>query len=412
MKKDRFIAVLVAVLLVTCMAAAPAVPVGATTISQLQDQYDTLQQQQKQVQQQLNQNKSDQSDTKARQTELNESISIVRQQVSVLTQKIAVLNSQITQRQQQITSTQQSVDKNTSQFEERLRAEYMSGDDSFIEVLLSSTSITDFLTKEEILISISTHDTELIANLRNQLKQITAAKKSLEGDKADMVASNTALTQKKSDLNSKVLESNSLLAQQQQQATALTAKKEAIQAEMNAANKQIEALKSQGKYVGGAMLWPLQGITTTLTSTFSWRTSPTTGRYEFHVGIDITKLGGGTYGHPILAANAGIICLADTSHPTQGYGNHIVIDHGGGMMTLYGHASSFASGIAAGVHVSKGQVIAYVGSTGNSTGPHLHFSVLINGIYVNPLNYPYSYENCNNSNYYRHVSPYYKSDPS
>lgn len=402
-------AIVVALMLAASVFVLPSDRVEATSIKQLQNRYNSLVAQQKQVENQIRQNKQNQKDTKAQQTELNQNIQLVKDQVSVLSQKITLLNSQITQKQQQIDSTQQSINDNTELFKQRLRVMYMDGNVSFLEVLLSSKNITDFLTKEEILYNISTHDTSLIQNLHKQQQEVRDDKKALEGDRNDLVSTNNTLAQKKQDLNSKISQSNALLATQKQQASDLNAQKLEIQKEMDKANSEIEALQSVGKYVGGAMLWPLQGVKTTLTSYFKYRRSPTTGYGEFHTGIDITKLGGGTYGYPIHAANSGVIKVAQYSNVS--YGNHIVIDHGGGMMTLYGHCCRFADGITVGKKVNKGDIIAYVGSTGNSTGPHLHFSVLMNNRYVNPLNYTYSYENCNNSNTLRHTSPYYKVMP-
>lgn len=411
-KAAKIFAVLITALIcITSMITASSLPVTASsTLSDLQSKYNSLEQQQKKIKQDINTNLNDQQNTKAQQTELNQNISIVQQQVTILTQKISVLNSQIAQKQQQIDNIQKQMDTNIQLFKERLRAMYMDGNISFIEVLLSSKSLTDFLIKDEILQSISTHDTKLINNLANENTQINNEKKSLENDQNDLVTSNNIMAQKQNDLNNQISQANSLLGLQQKQAVDLTAKNKEIQKEMDAANAEIETLQSMGNYVGGDLVWPLQGITTMITSPFSWRTSPTTGAHEFHVGVDIVKSGGSTYGWPIRAANDGTISLAEYS--SVSYGNHIIIDHGGGMMTLYGHCSSFASGIKAGVNVKKGEIIAYVGSTGNSTGPHLHFSVLVNHVYVNPLNYTFANQNCTNSTYYRNISPYFKSDPA
>ena len=123
------------------------------------------------------------------------------------------------------------------------------------------------------------------------------------------------------------------------------------------------------------MVWPLSGP---ITSEFGWRIHPIYGTQKFHSGLDI----GGDYGLPIVAAASGVVSDACW---ISGYGNTVIIDHGGGITTLYGHNQSFA--VSVGQSVSQGEVIAYCGSTGNSTGPHCHFEVRVNGSVVSPYGY-------------------------
>ena len=137
--------------------------------------------------------------------------------------------------------------------------------------------------------------------------------------------------------------------------------------------------QSSGSYVGGEFTWPVPGYSS-ITSYYGWRFNNT----DFHTGIDIS--GGGIYGKNIVAANSGTVIKANTTYtPGVGYGIYLMIDHGGGMSTLYGHTSQLY--VKQGDHVEKGQVIAAVGSTGWSTGPHLHFEIRQNGKHTNPLNW-------------------------
>jgi murein DD-endopeptidase MepM/ murein hydrolase activator NlpD len=372
------------------------------SLTALQNQYDNLQKQQQKIVSQIKANISSQADTNTKKQSIDKNVTIVQQQITVLNQQINTLSGQITVKEKETVNAQKNIDINYQLFKDRLRAIYINGNQSFLEVLLSSTSIYDFLMKSEVLSNISIHDNELLAKLKAEKQTIEDAKKTIKNDKAKLVASQANMTNKKAYLNGQSAESAALLKQLHTQQISLDKQNDLIQKQMDEANKQITELRSKGAYVGGKLAWPLQGIKTTITSGFSYRTSPTTHRGEFHVGIDITKAGGGTLGYPISAANDGTIIEA--IHSNVSYGNHLVIDHGGGMLTLYAHCSSFASGITVGKKVKKGQVIAYVGSTGNSTGYHLHFSIILNGVYVNPLNYTYGNENCNNSNSFRHVS--------
>jgi murein DD-endopeptidase MepM/ murein hydrolase activator NlpD len=137
--------------------------------------------------------------------------------------------------------------------------------------------------------------------------------------------------------------------------------------------------KGDSEFVGGDFLWPVSGYHM-ITSKFGMRTHPVTGVYKLHTGVDIS--GSGINGKPVRAANSGKVLKAGYN---SGYGNYVVIDHGGGCSTLYGHASRL--NVKVGQKVSRGDVIMYVGSTGYSTGPHLHFEVIKNGEYTNPLSY-------------------------
>ena len=153
-----------------------------------------------------------------------------------------------------------------------------------------------------------------------------------------------------------------------------------LQADADAmTNTIINAGSSSGnsQYIGGVLAWPTPS-TSYITSPFGYRTHPISGTYKFHTGIDI----GASRNSAIIAANDGKVILSGWN---GGYGKCIVVDHGGGITTLYAHCNSLYVGV--GAYVSRGQTIAAVGSTGNSTGPHLHFEVRVNGSYKNPLNY-------------------------
>jgi murein DD-endopeptidase MepM/ murein hydrolase activator NlpD len=397
--KKRMISIIAVIVIIAFIIGSMIIPLAMSakagdTINSLNNQLDSLQKQQQLIVNQINANKKSQADTTTQKKSIDQNITVTQQQISVLNQQINTLNAKITVKGQDVVNAQQNIDTNYKLFKDRLRAIYIHGNESFVEVLLSSTSVTDFFMKSEVLTDISIHDNELLSNLKADKQAMEDAKKTIETDKASVVASQTKMTSKNSSLIDLSSQSTVLLNKLSSDKIKLDKQNDQIQTQMDVANKQIEQLKSQGAFVGGDFAWPLQNLKTTITSTFSYRISPTTKRGEFHTGIDITKQGGGTMGYPISAANDGKIIEA--IHSNVSYGNHLVIDHGGGILTLYGHCSSFAAGIAVGTKVKKGQIIAYVGSTGNSTGPHLHFSVLLNGAYVNPLNYTYGGANCNN----------------
>ena len=179
----------------------------------------------------------------------------------------------------------------------------------------------------------------------------------------------------KADLDDK----KAALAQMQDQLRYDRATSEQAYNELTAASEQIaKMIQSRGASApagSGHMLMPLAG---TVTSEFGWRSHPIYGSARFHSGIDI----GGDYGQSISAADAGTVSYAGW---ISGYGNTVIIDHGGGISTLYGHNQSLA--VSVGQSVAQGETIAYCGSTGNSTGPHCHFEVRVNGEPVNPYDY-------------------------
>jgi murein DD-endopeptidase MepM/ murein hydrolase activator NlpD len=163
------------------------------------------------------------------------------------------------------------------------------------------------------------------------------------------------------------------------------ANKAEIDKAMEEAQAEIDAIYAQldptdDVYEGGQLLWPAVKGSTYISCDYGWRFSGT----DFHTGIDLT--GGGIYGQPILAAASGTVIYSQTTYTAgKGYGIYLMIDHGSGISTLYGHCSALA--VTTGDTVTRGQVIAYVGSTGWSTGPHLHFEVRINGTYTSPWPY-------------------------
>ncbi len=264
-------------------------------------------------------------------------------------------------------------------FKKRLRAMYENASgSSYLDTLLESKSISDFLDKLELISTISKSDKEMV-------KQLSAAKEDLKNkkqlqaelqndiqDKADQKQQKLSeLEKSQGNLQDKISKSKEIIKKLEAQEDEMLRRSKSLES-------QIKSLQSKGtKYTGGVMLWPSAG-STTITSAFGNRKHPITHVYKMHTGIDI----GAGYGTSIYAAAKGKVIVAgwDTA-----YGNCIIIDHGGGITTLYGHSSKLL--VSVGQSVNKGDVIAKVGSTGYSTGSHLHFEVRKDGTPVNPLSY-------------------------
>jgi murein DD-endopeptidase MepM/ murein hydrolase activator NlpD len=268
----------------------------------------------------------------------------------------------------------------------RVRSIYIHGQLSYLEVILGSKSFSDFANRLELLRRVIHSDYDLILDIQNQKAQIEAKKAQLEADKAhlDVLA---AEAQKEQDaIAAKKAEQQRVL----ERARANKSAAEQLEKDLIDRSKQVQSLiqerlrqretassGSDESYTqgSGVMSWPCNGV---ITSPYGYRVHPIFGTTIYHSGMDI----GVDYGTPIHAADSGTVIYSGW---ISGYGNAVVIDHGGGVQTLYGHNQSL--NVSEGESVAKGSVIAYAGSTGNSTGPHCHFEVRVNGEPADPMAY-------------------------
>ena len=285
----------------------------------------------------------------------------------------------------------------------RVRDIYINGQISYLDVLFGAQDFGDFLTRMDLLKRVMIRDSELVADVLAYQKEIKEVGKQLEADKRiqeelatkaqeamevklEKVAKQQALIDlMQNDKEVYDRQYDEMMASSAEVGRLIHAKEEEMRRKAEEARRQaeMEARGSQndnyGGYVmqsyGGGMIWPVSGP---ITSEFGWRTHPIFGSARFHSGLDI----GADYGVPICAAASGVVI---ESGWIGGYGNTIMIDHGGGIVTLYGHNESLAVGV--GQTVNQGDVIAYCGSTGNSTGPHCHFEVRLGGEPVSPWDY-------------------------
>ncbi|MDR1629965.1 MAG: peptidoglycan DD-metalloendopeptidase family protein [Oscillospiraceae bacterium] len=328
-------------------------------------------------------------------------ISALNKQIQEKEDHIATLEKDIEKLEKDIEEQQVKIDATKDLLKERLVTLYMQGESSYLELLLSSDSLSNFLTRIELMENITEHDTELISEIREIVTQLENDQKVIN-EKIDEVKQAQALIEsEKADVQSKEDEVKSKRNQAQ-----------AVQDEINAGWKEVQAiignlesLENQNKSLVAkykrdqeAFDAQIQEIIRERGSTGSGTTAAgfiTPIKYDssvymsspfgerssgYHKGVDLTRPG--ATGTPIYAVKNGKVIQA-TYHSS--YGNYVMIDHGDGVQTLYAHCSRLA--VSNGQTVSQGQVIAYIGSTGNSTGPHLHFEVYINGSRVNPGNY-------------------------
>ncbi len=302
----------------------------------------------------------------------------VQKQINVLTEKVNDTKEKISIALDELNKKQAEMDEQNRNLNARLRAMYKNGDVSMLSVLFNSASISDFLTNLDLIKRIYESDKNLLESMEADYQVIVEKKQALSDLKTDLVNQQNALKENKAAL----AESEAALEKQksaiEKNNKQLEAQVDALNAEADRLVDEILKLQGGGDYLGGAMCWPAKA-STRITSPFGYRMHPILKVNKLHTGIDI----GASYGTDILAANSGKVITA--AYNANGYGYYIMIDHGGGIVTLYGHSSKLL--VNKGDVVTRGQVIAKVGSTGMSTGSHLHFEVRINGKYTNPLEY-------------------------
>lgn len=378
------IAVFMAVLMTALFLCGPFGQIDfvqAKSVSDMQNQIDQIDQQIKDLEDQMNANKQKLEDEQAHQKELTDQILNVEQQLSLYQEKIDMVEAEITQKEEEIAAKQDEIAENEELFAARLRRMYITNtSSSALTTLLSANSFSDFLNRYEILKRISQEDRTLIETLTQQKKDLESLRESLSAQKEDLQASYDEINVKKKELDglyaqSKNIESSILDANREYMENV-----EKYKDQQAALEKEIEEmLQNEGNdeaYGDGQLKWPVPSRSY-ISSYFGWRTLY--GKPNYHTGIDIP----GASGTSIVAADAGKVL--SVKYLDYGYGYHVIVDHGNGVATLYGHCSRID--VVPGQMVQKGQTIAGIGTTGNSTGNHLHFEVRINGAKMNPLNY-------------------------
>ncbi len=364
-------------------------------------------------------------------TELDAQMTDISVQIVEKKQEASDLQAEIDDTQKKLAAAQVSEDNQYEAMKKRIQYLYEEGDVEYIDALLSSASFEDSLNKSEYVDQISSYDQKQLNKLVKTKNDIASYEKTLEKDLADVETVKADLEQKQSDLDDVITQKNdeinkysgdvavqqAIAAEFAQKASDLDDKlaniaiQEAAAREAELKRQQAEQRQQQQQQVEdnsgdnsddssdgnddsngggddssngggsttgtGRFIWPVStgGV---ITDTYGPRDAPTAGASTWHRGLDI----GCGYGDAILAADSGVVTVAEWG---ESGGNYVMIDHGNGFVTMYLHNSSLA--VSVGDVVSQGQTIAYAGSTGYSTGTHCHFSVFLNGEYVNPQDY-------------------------
>lgn len=311
-------------------------------------------------------------------------INRIENSIRSLDQKITNLNNEIKQKEiaiknaeDELITLEEELAYKRDILAKRLRVMYKTGEVGYIEVLLGSKDFKDLLNRVEVVKKIVKHDKDLIQLIEENVKKIDNVKTQLTEDKNIMLSKVTELDVSKKHLRESERELTYEKNKLKQNENALKAMEDQLEEDANKVTEIIKNLKTRAQYVGGRMTWPAPS-SYTITSPFGFRIHPIHYTKKLHTGVDIAA----GWGESIVAAQTGTTIYAGW---LGGYGKAVMIDHGGGYVTLYGHMSSWSVGV--GQKINKGVTIGKVGTTGVSTGPHLHFEVRENGDYVDPMQY-------------------------
>ena len=419
----RIICILLAVIFVLSLLVV-MIPTRAGAVTQaeidaLQAKRDQIRAQQAEQQNQIDALRSEQAGVLEQKAALDQEANLTQEEINVVEEQIALYTDLIAQKEEDLKAAKADEEDQSQLFRTRMREMEEGGKLSFLVVLMESRSISDLLTRIDMISEVMSYDKALEKSLTAARQRVEEAELAIQNAKAEQEDKKAELDEKKAELLQQVAEAEALIQSLESDIDAYiaayneteAAKKE-VQAQIDKKVAQMEAERKAAEEAArkaaeeaerqrqqqqqqqsggtttttpsytyttgsGSMIWPCPSCHT-LTSYFGWRIHPISGVNKYHSGIDI----GASYGSTIIAADGGTVITAGW---VSGYGNCVVISHGGGVSTLYGHMSSIA--VSVGQSVSQGQTIGYVGSTGNSTGPHLHWEVTVNGVRQDPLNY-------------------------
>ncbi len=381
MRRILSIILIISICLITAISFATDGTKEVEGLEKLEQQKEEMQNQINEAEQQIQEIDTELSENLQQLAKIDSSIQTTQETLKELNQTIENVQNEINTISVELEKATTEYNSKRELLEQRLVAIYQSGDTQYLDVLLKSNSISDFISSYFLITQLVEYDTNLldvVEKQKNELEikstQLTGKQEYLKTQKQIQLKTETVLE------NTKTLRNNVT--------ERLSKKEQEIQAKIDEYYKQIQEVENEivslaktasfgESYVGGTMNWPIPNVYR-ITSNYGMRTHPITGVYKLHTGIDI----GAKMGTDFLAAAHGIVTKAGMN---SAYGNMVIIDHGGGVQTLYAHGSSIE--VEVGQVVNAGDVVLKVGSTGYSTGPHAHFEIRINGETVNPLDY-------------------------
>lgn len=435
-KLKRILCAMLCVCMISIPMAIPTTVSAEDSISDLEQQLQQLEQENEKYQKILDDTKSDIAEKEEYKSALVSKVQVLDEKIAVTREKISSLNDDIKEKQDAYDKGLSEVEDQFDALANRLRILYMSGNATDLEIIFGAKDFSDLIDKMELVKSLANSDKELINEIQTKLDELSTKKKSLEADKKDLETQQASLKSDQDEFNKLISDNDEILknlyasnseAQNSlesaalqsdeieakiseyyaaQKAAAEQAAKASQSSSSSGSSSSSSSSSSSGSSSSGSSSSGSSSVIVPSGSGFAW---PTPGFVSLssewfedrevynHGGIDIA--GAGIMGTPVVAAADGTVIATNSSCTHNwgksyscgcggGYGNYVMISHAGGKMTVYGHLTSLT--VSSGQSVSRGQVIGYVGSTGNSTGPHLHYECRLNGVRYNPMSeYPY-----------------------
>ena len=430
-KLKRILCAMLCVCMISIPMAIPTTVSAEDSISDLEQQLQQLEQENQKYQKILDDTKSDIAEKEEYKSALVSKVQVLDEKIAVTREKISSLNDDIKEKQDAYDKGLSEVEDQFDALANRLRILYMSGNATDLEIIFGAKDFSDLIDKMELVKSLANSDKELISEIQTKLDELSTKKKSLEADKKDLETQQASLKSDQDEFNKLISDNDEILknlyasnseAQNSLESAALqsdeieakisqyyaaqkAAAEHAAQASQSSSSSgsssSSSSSSSSGSSSSGSSSSGSSSVIVPSGSGFAW---PTPGFVSLssewfedrevynHGGIDIA--GAGIMGTPVVAAADGTVIASNSSCTHNwgksyscgcggGYGNYVMISHAGGKMTVYGHLTSLT--VSSGQSVSRGQVIGYVGSTGNSTGPHLHYECRLNGVRYNPM---------------------------
>lgn len=363
--------------------ATAASTINDATVQKYEAELAKIAKEQKELQSSLAAAKKNEENAEAVKTQLDRDISLSQEKIQLTTALISELESKIIEKNEQIDSKTNDINEQYENLKLLLRIAYEEGESSYLDLLLGSSNFYDFLVRAERISSIVSYNTRSMSQYQNDKEMLESDKAALDTMYESQLAYKVSLEQEEKDLAEKYAENEKYLlsikwTEEKYKAQILEnqKKEQELDAKLEAYIKEQQA-KNNAKYYGGEFIWPVDATKwKRISSKFGWR--DLYGVKDFHLGIDIPCY----TGESVWASNGGTVLVAEYH---WSYGYYVVIDHGGGLSTLYAHNSKLL--VKAGDKVTQKQVIALAGNTGNSYGSHCHFEVRLNGERQQPLNY-------------------------
>lgn len=364
-------------MLLICLFASSLTVFADTTVDAWKKKLEETEKQLKQTQNAINKTQTAKKTVSKQVEELDGKLHKAEQELDTVEKQLGGLESRIVITKRDLERASQNANGQKDTLMKRVRVMYETGSVGYLSVILDSTSFSDFISRMDYLKKIMNYDVTLLKNMKAHRDTIAQQKAQLQSELDEKEKLKQQIGDKKEEVESAKEDRTKVLNELVKDLKELNKQEDKLLEESKEFERKIIAAQSKDKYAGGKIQWPVPS-STRITSPYGYRIHPILKTKKLHTGIDI----GASSGSAVIAGNDGTVIF---SGYYGGYGYTVIIDHGGQISTLYAHNSKLLVNV--GDKVKRGQNVAKIGSTGLSTGPHLHFEVRKNGQHTNPMAY-------------------------